>query len=391
MKQNDALFPCFQPIVSVGSGNIVGYEALARCHDEFQNTVSAGALFSSGQLPGEKLREIDRLVRWLALQQFASIQISSYLSLNISAAWIDFVTDLKDLPTLKMLEKLNIDRNRVIIEITEAHADIDRLKEVVKIYRRQGLRVAVDDFGAGFSQLERVMAINPDIIKINMRLFKMAAKGGIARDVVHLVNRFGKRLGSQIICVGVETDDEFMFGLNSGAQYMQGFLFDEAQPQFKKTGQYGQHIASLRKKFLTRKLPDEEQKIKRISAVKELIYKLKDVLQDDFNLNTLVTWDFERYGVLRFYLCNSEGDQISSDFNFSDGQWFNDPKKIGFNWSWRPYFYQILALEKCGDCNRVVISDRYKDFDTGLLCKTLSLYLDSERILMVDMKTDWKA
>ncbi len=389
MHQINPIFPFFQPIVSVANGRIVGYEALARTYNENGHIISAGKVFSDNELPTDQLREIDRQVRWEALEKFSLLRDPCYLSLNISAAWIDYVTDIRDIPTLKMLERLNIDRSRVIIEITEAKADVDKLKEVVKMYRRGGLRVAVDDFGAGFSQLERVMAINPDVIKIDMRLFKMAAKGGVARDVVHLLTRFGKRLGSQIVCEGVETDGEFMFGLNSGAQFMQGFLFAGAEAEFKQRDQFELHIASLRKKFFHKKLPEERQKIEKTNIIKDLLYKLKDVLQQDFNLNTLVTWDFERYGVLRFYLCNNQGEQISPDFNFSQGKWFNDPKKIGYNWSWRPYFYQILALEQCGDCDRVVTSGLYKDFDTGLLCKTLSLYLDSERILMVDVIADW--
>ncbi len=389
MQANNLYFPCFQPIISVVNGRIVGYEALARKYDDQKNIVSAGTLFSSGRIPAEQLRELDRQLRWQALQQFSSLQSQFYLALNISAAWIDYVTDIKELPTLRMLEKLNIDRSRIIIEISEAEADIHKLKEVVGIYRRNGLTVAVDDFGAGFSQLERVMLLNPDVIKIDVRLFKKAAKGGVAKEIVQLLTRFGKRLGSQIVCVGVETDDEFMFGLNSGAQFMQGFLFSGAEPEFKQADRYQQHIASLRNKFLKRKLPAEQRKIERSNAIDELMHKLKDVLQSDFNLNALVTWDFERYGVLRFYLCDNSGEQISPDFNFSNGQWYNDSKQIGFNWSCRPYFYQILALENCGDYDHIVTSERYKDFDTGILCRTLSLSLDSERILMVDIAADW--
>lgn len=389
MCVNHNLFPGFQPIISVANGRIVGYEALARTIDSEQNIISAGNLFSAKHLAPEQLREIDRHLRWQALTQFASQQKQSYLALNISAAWIDYVSDVKKLPTLTMLEQLHIDRSRVIIEISEAEADIDKLKEVAKFYRRSGLMVAVDDFGAGFSQLERVMAINPDVIKIDMRLFKKAAKGGIAREAVELLTRFGKRLGSQVICVGVETDDEFIFGLNNGAQFMQGFLFAGAESQFKDPEQYHHHIASLRRKFLQRKIHSEQRKIERSQAVHELMHKLKLVLQEDFNLNALVTWNFERYGVLRFYLCNAEGEQISPDFNFINGKWVNDPKHIGFNWSCRPYFYQILALGNCGDYDQVVTSERYKDFETGTLCKTQSLSLDSERILMVDIVADW--
>jgi len=385
--QNISIFPYFQPIISVASGRIVGYEALARQYDNQGNVVSAGAIFSSTETPVEQLRELDREVRWMALQKFSQLEDKScYLTINISAAWIDYISNVNDLPTLDMLEKLQIDRSRIIIEITEGAANIDKLKAVVKTYRQHGLKVAIDDYGSGYSQLERVIAINPDIIKIDMGLFQLAVKGGIASDAVQLLTRFGKRQGCRIVCEGVEKMDEFLFALECGAQYMQGFLFSKAQPEFQSVETYQQHITSLRNKFLSRKLSSEQKKVQRFQAIEQLSYKLKEALQDDFNLNELSTWGFEEQGILKFYLCNTEGTQISSDFNFQNNSWFSDPKKRELNWSWRPYFYQSIALYNCGIDNQVTISESYRDYDSGLLCKTLSLSLDKERILMIDIK-----
>ncbi len=379
------LFPYFQPIISVASGKIVGYEALARQRNEDNKVVSAGALLASPDLDAKQRTELDRQVRRQALQKFSELDSGTYLAINISAAWIDNLRQLNASPTLKMLEELNIDRSRVIIEITEAHADINKLKEITKRYRKQGLRVALDDFGAGSSQLERVMAIHPDIIKIDMRLFKQATKGGIAGEVFNLMTRLGKRTGCQIICEGVETDEEFLFGLECGAQLMQGFLFSPAEAEFKPPNSYEQHIASLRKKFLKNTVNRLQGKIDSIKSIKTLIYRLAQALQGDFNLNELAGWNFNQSGVIRFYLCDNQGYQLSPDFNFEADKWYTDPRKIGFNWSWRPYFFQLLVLEATGDCNRIVTSERYRDFSTDLMCKTLSLRLDNERILLVDI------
>ena len=385
MQAKTQLFPYFQPILAVASGKIVGYEALARQYDSKGKVISAGALFSSAELDAKQRIELDRQVRWQALEKFSQLaDTQSYLILNISAAWIDNLRQLNTLPTLRMLDDLNIDRQRVIVEISDAHVDPQKLKQIVLRYRKYGLNVAIGDFGAGSSQLERVIAIQPDIIKIDMRLFKLATKGGIAGDIMHLMSRLGKRTGCRIICEGVESDEAFLFGLNCGAQYMQGFLFAKAEADFQPAGLYEQHIASLRAKFLKNTLTKEQKKISAINTTKALIYKLAEALQDDFNLNELVSWNFNQSGVIRFYLCNNQGDQVSPDFNFNENRWFTDPRKIGFNWSWRPYFFQLLALENCGDQNRIVSSERYRDFETGLPCKTLAVRLDGERILLVD-------
>jgi EAL domain-containing protein (putative c-di-GMP-specific phosphodiesterase class I) len=385
MDEKIQLLPYFQPIVSVASGRIVGYEALARQRDKHNRIVSAGNLFASPKLDAKQRIELDRQVRRLALQKFSELDGNSYLAINISAAWIDNLRQLNASPTLKMLDELNIDRQRIIVEITEAHADIGKLREIVKRYRNHGLRVALDDFGSGSSQLERVLAIHPDIIKIDMQLFKKASKGGIASDVVHMLTRLGKRTGCQIICEGVETDDEFLFGLNCGAQFMQGYLFSAAEAEFKSPTLYEQHIGSLRSKFFKYTVSKVQKNIKAINTTKSLIYKLKDALQGDFNLNELAKWNFSESNIARFYLCDNHGKQISPNFDFTASQWFTDPRKIGFNWSWRPYFFQLIALENSGDCERIVTSERYHDFDTDLLCKTLSLRLDADRILLVDI------
>jgi EAL domain-containing protein (putative c-di-GMP-specific phosphodiesterase class I) len=379
------LFPYFQPIISVANGKIIGYEALARQLNGENKIISAGNLFSSPELDASVRTELDRQVRWQALQKFAELDSNTYLAINISAAWIDNLRQLNALPTLKMLEELNIDRQRVIVELTEDHADLNKLKEIVKRYRKQGLRVALDDFGAGSAQLHRVMAIHPDIIKIDMRLFKQATKGGIASEVVNLLTRLGKRTGCQIICEGVENDEEFLFGLNCGAQFMQGYLFSPAEAEFKPPHIYEQHVTSLRNKFLKNTLSKLQGKVSAINETKNLIYKLAEALQGDFNLNELASWNFTQSDIIRFYLCDNDGYQLSPDFNFSADKWFTDPRKIGFNWSWRPYFFQLLALEANGDRNRIVTSERYRDFGSELLCKTLSLRLDPGRILLVDI------
>lgn len=389
MESQKILFPYFQPIVGAASGTIIGYEALARQHDASGRVISAGELFCSPDIAAEQLIAWDRMVRRLALEQFSQSHYNGYLTINISAAWIDQLADFNSLPTLQMLDEFNIDRSRIIIEITESQGDLDKLVEIADVYRHHGLKIAIDDFGAGFSQLERVMSIQPDIIKLDMQLFQNAAKGGIASDVVHLLSRLAERTGCRIVCEGVETVEDFHFGLSCGAQYMQGYLFSPATADFKEPNHYQQQISSLRKTFLTKTLAKEAHKIQFIANIKGLIELLKKSLGTGFNINSLSAALFEGSGVLRFYLCNNEGDQISSNFNFAEGKWFEDAAQLGFNWAWRPYFYQLLALESAKDSYRIVTSERYRDFNTDRLCKTLSLRLDDERILLIDIAAEW--
>jgi EAL domain-containing protein (putative c-di-GMP-specific phosphodiesterase class I) len=382
------LFPYFQPIVSVASGTIVGYEALARQRNADGHIVSAGKVFSSTALSIEQRLAYDRQVRRMALEQFSQLNNDCYLALNISATWIDHLSQISASPTLKMLDELGVDRDRIIIEITETDADINKLRAIVNRYRSQGLRVALDDFGSGASQIERVLALHPDIIKIDMQLFKKALKGGIASDVVHMLTRLGKRSGCQIICEGIENDEGFLFGLQCGTQYMQGSLFSEADAHFKAADSFTQHIQSLRNKFFKHAIKKEQQQIQTIDVTKQLVYRLKEALQGDFNLNELAQWQFKESHIARFYLCDNHGNQLSPNFDFTASQWFTDPRKIGFNWSWRPYFFQLIALEQNGQSDCIVISEPYHDFNTDWLCKTLTVRLDENRLLLTDVIVD---
>jgi EAL domain-containing protein (putative c-di-GMP-specific phosphodiesterase class I) len=385
------LFPFFQPIIDVASHQIIGYEALARTLDEHKTTVSAGAILSDLNYDMQQRIEWDRTIRRQALMQLKQSQYPYYLVLNISSAWIEYALKQKQLPTVQMIDELDIPRHRIIIDINDMSGDVQQLAKIVKAYKKKGLKVAIDDFGTGFSQLERVLAIRPDIIKIDMRLFKQAPKGGIASDVVQLLTQLSKRTGCRIFCEGVETDEEFLFGLTCGAQYFQGFLFSEAQASLQSPDFYQKHIDSLRKKFFYRSVEQQKNSLNHINKIKQLILTLKQILQDDFTLYDLSNWDFHSSGILRFYICNNEGFQTSPNFNCLDSHWTTDSSMVGYNWSWRPYFYPLIAQESTTSDNPTepfIISEHYKDFASDSLCKTISTRLDMDRILLVDIKHD---
>jgi EAL domain-containing protein (putative c-di-GMP-specific phosphodiesterase class I) len=379
------LFPYFQPIICTASGSIVGYEVLARQYDENGRVVSAGDLFNSPLINDDQLIVWDRLLRRQALQHFRERNYQGYLAINISASWINYIEDFAALPTLQMLQELDIDKSRVIIEITESKVDLEKLIGVVKEYRKHGIKVAIDDFGAGYSQLERVIAVRPDMIKLDMELFKQASKGGIEHDVVQLITSLCKRTGCRLVCEGVESEEEFFYALECGAQFIQGFLFSKAEPDFKEPGCYHDQVGLLRKKFLQRTLQKETLKLTFFEKIKDSIELLRHALKTDFKLGELSTKPFELSGVLRFYVCDTEGNQISPNFNFGEGKWHEEQRGGEFNWSWRSYFYQLLAIEHAHDSHRIVTSEHYRDFSTGRLCKTLSLRLDEKRILLIDI------
>lgn len=385
------LFPCFQPIIEVASGRIVSYEALARRHNTEGQVVSAGATFSDVSISREKKRLYDRHVRVQALQQAKHLPAGTSLAINISPQWINDLEDSHPIPTLEMMREAGVHPDRVIIELTELNGDMDRLLAVVQRYRHAGLKVAIDDFGAGFSQLDRVIALEPDIIKLDMQLFKQAVKGGIAEQVVESLVDFSFKTGARIICEGVETHDEFNFGLKCGAHYMQGFLFSRATEDFQPVDTYQPSLQQLRQRFFYQMYDKEMQKVTLSRKLKEAVISLRQTLQRNGNL-TLD--DVQQLGLncdefIRFYICNREGEQITPNFNYSPIQqsWDADLRPIGFNWAWRPYFYQ-LSVHGLSGRNRLTASNPYQDLDSGRLCKTMATLIDNQRVLLVDIAAD---
>jgi len=162
---------CFQPFIDTATGRIAGVEALGRLRQADGRLQSVGPLFADPRTPGASLRRLDRQIRDNALSRLHEAPEDWFLSLNISPRWINQLRPGQALPSLKQIHSHGVDPQRIVFEITELGGDIQRLAEVVARYREAGARIAIDDFGAGYSQLDRVLALQPDILKLDMRLF----------------------------------------------------------------------------------------------------------------------------------------------------------------------------------------------------------------------------
>jgi len=156
---------CFQPFIDTATGRIAGVEALGRLRQGNGQLASVGPLFADPRTPTSALRRLDRQVRDDALRRLHEAPADWFLSLNISPRWISRLRPGQPLPSLKQIQRNGVDPRRIVFEITELGGDSQRLSEVVARYRQAGARIAIDDFGAGYSQLDRVLALQPDILK----------------------------------------------------------------------------------------------------------------------------------------------------------------------------------------------------------------------------------
>ncbi len=375
-------FAVFQPFVDTATGLIAGVEALARLRDADGQLHSAGALFADPASDQADLLRLDRQVREHALAQLQHAPADWFLSLNISPRWISCLSPGQALPSLCQLERHRIDPRRIVFEITELDGDIPCLLQAVRQYRQAGARIAVDDFGAGYSQLDRVLALQPDILKLDMRLFQDAARGGPGCELVKALAQMAEKTGCRIIAEGVETEDELHFALECGARYVQGFLFAAGKPGFFAADAFAARFAEVRDHYVQLKLAERARLIELRRQLGELLEHLRPWAEQRGPAAALPApghpW------LLRIYQCDRSGEQITPNCEWRGDAWHEEPVYLRHNWSWRPWFHQLLAEGL--DEQRLTLSPTYRDATSNQYCLTAGRCIDQgRRLLLVDI------
>jgi EAL domain-containing protein (putative c-di-GMP-specific phosphodiesterase class I)/GGDEF domain-containing protein len=215
----------FQPLVHIGSGQIRGVEALARwCHKD-RGELSASVLMETAA-SAELAVKLGRHIREQALQTAAAWRGplgGLRLSVNVTAA------DLADPGFAEALEAQlaasGFARDRFVLEVTEDAliADIGKAADVLDAFRRTGVRVALDDFGAGFSSLAYLARLPIDAIKIDHSFAAQLVGSTRERMVVEAAIALGRRLGFAVTAEGVENDTQLAAAQQAGCDFVQGF------------------------------------------------------------------------------------------------------------------------------------------------------------------------
>ncbi|MHC5351934.1 EAL domain-containing protein [Metapseudomonas furukawaii] len=374
---------CFQPFIDTATGLIAGVEALGRLRQPDGSLQSVGPLFVDSRQSPSLLRRLDRQLREHALQRLHEAPTDWFLSLNISPRWISRLRPGQTLPSLKQLQRFGVPAERIVFEITELGGASQRLADVVARYREAGARIAIDDFGAGYSQLDRVLALQPDILKLDMRLFQAAARGGPSGEVVKALAQMAEKTGCWIIAEGVETEAELDFALECGARYVQGYLFAAPQQEFFASNAFVERFARLRDRYVQRKLAERAQWMTLRRQLNQLMSRLRGWAECEAPVSELLSPD-DCPWLLRVYQCDRHGTQITPNLQWRDGAWEEDASFRGHNWSWRPYFYQLLA--EGWEERRLTLSSTYRDATTNQYCLTAGQFIDNgRRLLLLDI------
>lgn len=204
----------FQPIVDLKDGTIAGVEALARIAT--RPTRPPNEWFAEAAAVG-LLLELELAAIEAAVAHLESLPESCYLSVNISPETI---------VSSELAEALaSVPLERLMLEVTE-HAPVDdyaTLTEALSPLRAEGLRVAVDDAGAGFASLRHIVRLCPDLVKVDLTLIRNIDGDEVRRAVVSALAAFASQIGAKIVAEGVETAGELAALRAIGVRFAQGF------------------------------------------------------------------------------------------------------------------------------------------------------------------------
>jgi PAS domain S-box-containing protein len=214
-QRDRAVQIALQPIVDLTTGELAGAEALAR----FDDGRSPDVWFAEALATGQSV-ELDACTFNAALATLPNVPAGCYLSVNATPGLV-----LSGLLQRRLLRG-DVALDRLVIEITE-HAPVScyaDLQRALSELRGRGVRLAVDDTGAGYASLSHVLQLKPSIIKIDRSLITDITTDPARRSLVTALVLLGLDLGATVIGEGIETVDERETLADLGVGFGQGYL-----------------------------------------------------------------------------------------------------------------------------------------------------------------------
>ena len=215
-----AVVPVFQPVVRLSDGLVIGYEALAR-------------------MPGAST--IRRPHDWFALAETVGLRVDLEMACWAAVALVgpppdDAMLFVNTSPVTLMDRRLEVLRpslpERLVLELTEqdAFSDYELLKTRLESWSNGGVRLAIDDTGAGYSSLQHVLELAPEFLKLDRSLIENIDLERSRRALVWSLVAFAREVGATVIAEGVERREELDVLREAGVHLAQGFLLGEPGP-----------------------------------------------------------------------------------------------------------------------------------------------------------------
>jgi predicted signal transduction protein with EAL and GGDEF domain len=226
---HDQFVPYFEPQVDLATGEIVGFEMLARWIHPLSGVIGPDVFIPVA----EEIGLIGRLSEHViaeALREAASWDPKVKISVNISP--FQLADGWLAQRIVKTLADTGFPAERLVIEITESSlfADIDLARTIVTSLKNQGIRLALDDFGTGFSSLAHLRSLPFDIIKIDRSFVTNINAKRENSAIVRAVTTLANALQVPVCVEGIESEDSYKTVVRLGCEIGQGWYFGKPMP-----------------------------------------------------------------------------------------------------------------------------------------------------------------
>ncbi len=363
----------FQPIFSVAHSRTVGFEGLMRPTDANGNPVAPLDAFSMGR-DFSHVMTLDRLASAVHVHNFLHLGADGWLFLNMNTeVFLESVYD--DDFFADLLDATGLPPHRVVIEILEQGVRNElRLGEAVQFFRKRGFLIALDDFGAGHSNFDRVWNLQPDIVKLDRSMTTQAGTNLRIRRMMPVMVSLLHEAGSLALMEGIETAGEALMAMDADADFVQGYYFGVPAGSLPAADRSRALFDQLWIDFRDVTLPEVSYHRREVSPYLNAIGYGASLLESGIPLAHAASGFLDLPGAERCYLLDSEGRQIGENIVNPRPVAIANPRYSplanaqGANWSRRYYFRR--ALEHPG---KVQVTRPYLSIAGANQCITVSI------------------
>ncbi|MHC1753349.1 EAL domain-containing protein [Humidesulfovibrio sp.] len=287
--ESECISVFFQPVVSVRSKSILGFEAFSRSVSGEGARLDARDLFGQKWDAGTRL-SLCRLCRRKALEAFRPIfQKHPQMLLLLNTDGGGLAAAQKNGHLEAVSQALNIPGKRIVIELERPYLSAPEVARFVAFYRERGFGLSVDLCGGMGVPAEELFALKPDFIKFDRPLYTDVEGQEYKRDMVQSMNRLAERLGSTLIAKNVETENEALLLLDWGINHQQGYFYtkDKDSAERDPIRAFQQKVEDINRRYRENAQAGVAAKRKRYAdfhaVLKKVAYKMADCREMDFS------------------------------------------------------------------------------------------------------------
>jgi len=382
----------YQPIFSIAHKRIVGYEALVRARDVQKARVSPDDLFRQAENLSEVIF-LDRLCRYIHVANFQDHDSSAnWLFLNVASATVThgqcygaFFSSL--------LETYALPSYRVVIEIVEhpfTEEENSHLMDTIAYYRSLGCLIAIDDFGAGQSNFDRIWLLKPDIVKLDRSMMLRAVDSDDIRQLLPGIVSLLHQAGSLVIMEGIETEAQALIAMESDADMVQGYFFARPDQDLRLLSKALPPFDDLFNTYKISEAGRAQAFLETYSLYHSAFQEAVKMVQAGRSIAEASLPLFRNDTIIRCYLLDPKGLQIGHTVTSKAHAVKSDLRFIPLDdarsadWFRRPYLRRAIMHP-----GQLQVTRPYLSITGAHMCSTLSMMVDSpsgEVILCCDIK-----